>query len=130
MSVAIIRNVYESFARGDVASAFKDFHPQIEWREAENYAYADGNPYIGPDRILQGVFARIGADFEETFKVTPQDFVAEGNTVVTIGRYTGRVKKTGRPIDARFAHIWRLEGGKIRSFEQLTDTAQFVNVMK
>jgi ketosteroid isomerase-like protein len=129
MSVGIVRNVYESFARGDVASAFKDFHPQIEWREAENFLYADGNPYVGADRILAGVFARIGTDFED-FKVTPQDFVHDGNTVVALGRYTGRARSTGKPVDARFAHVWRVEGDKIRGFEQLTDTAQFGNVMK
>lgn len=33
MSVGIIRNVYESFARGDLPGALKDFHPQIDWRE-------------------------------------------------------------------------------------------------
>jgi ketosteroid isomerase-like protein len=129
MSVGIIRNVYESFARGDVASAFKDFHPQIEWREAENFPYADGNPYIGADCVLHGIFARIGADFED-FKVMPQDFVHDGNIVVTLGRYTGRVKATGKPVDARFAHVWKLDGNRITSFEQLTDTLQFGQVMK
>lgn len=129
MSVGIIRNVYESFARGDVPNALRDFHPQIEWREAENFVYADGNPYVGPDRVLHGVFARIGADFDD-FRVSPQDFVHDGNTVITLGRYTGRVKATGKPVDARFAHVWKLDGNQITSFEQLTDTAQFGNVMK
>ena len=129
MSVAMIRNVYDSFARGDVPSAFKDFHPQIEWREAENLAYADGNPYIGGDRILHGVFARLLADFED-YMVTPQEFVHDGNTVVVLGRYKGRVKATGKPVDARFAHVWRIDGSQIRNFEQLTDTAQFVSVMQ
>jgi hypothetical protein len=129
MSVALVRNVYDAFARGDIAAAFKDFHPQIEWREAENFAYSDGNPYIGPDRVLEGVFARLGADFDD-FKVIPQEFVEGGATVVALGRYHGRVRATGKTIDARFAHVWRVEGGHIRGFEQLTDTAQFDNATR
>jgi hypothetical protein len=129
MSVAIVRNVYESFQRGDVAAAFKDFHPQIEWREAENFVYADGNPYIGPDRVLQGVFARLAGDFDD-FRAVPQEFVGAGDTVVTLGRYQGRVRATGKTIDARFAHVWRVEGSQIRGFEQLTDTAQFTNATR
>jgi ketosteroid isomerase-like protein len=124
MSVALVRKVYEAFSRGDLAAAFRDFHPQIEWREAENFTYADGNPYIGPDRVLQGVFARLGVDFDD-FKVLPQEFVGTGDTVVALGRYQGRVRATGKKIDARFAHVWRVEGDNLRGFEQLTDTAQF-----
>lgn len=124
MSVAIVRNVYDAFARGDLAAAFKDFHPQIEWREAENFAYADGNPYIGPDRVLHGVFARLGTDFDD-FKAIPQEFVGSGDTVIALGRYLGRVRATGKTIDARFAHVWRVDGNQIRAFEQVTDTAQF-----
>jgi ketosteroid isomerase-like protein len=124
MSVALVRSVYDAFARGDIAAAFKDFHPQIEWREAENFAYADGNPYIGPDRVLEGVFARLGADFDD-FRVIPQQFVDGGGTVVTLGRYQGRVRVTGKTVDARFAHVWQIEDGKLRGFEQITDTAQF-----
>jgi ketosteroid isomerase-like protein len=129
MSVAVVRNVYEAFARGDVAAAFKDFHPQIEWREAEGFSYADGNPYIGPDRVLQGVFARLGTDFDD-FKVMPHEFVDGGNTVVALGRYQGRVRATGKFVDARFAHVWRVEGSQLRGFEQLTDTSQFANAVR
>jgi uncharacterized protein len=128
-SVALVRNVYDSFARGDVASAFKDFHPQIEWREAEGFSYADGNPYVGPDRILQGVFARLAADFED-YTVVPDEFVDGDRTIVALGRYRGRVRATGRRVDARFAHVWRLEGNLIKGFEQLTDTAQFTEMSK
>jgi hypothetical protein len=30
-------------------------HPDIVWNEAESNSQADGNPYIGPDAILNGV---------------------------------------------------------------------------
>ena len=122
--VAVVRQVYDAFARGDVPAVLATFDAQIDWREAEGSAYADGNPYIGPDAVLQGVFGRLMADFDG-FTVTPQEFLATPDGVVTLGRYTGTNKSTGRPLDAQFAHVWRMHNGRIRQFQQYTDTAQF-----
>lgn len=35
---------------------------KVVWNEAEGKELADGNLYIGPEAVLQGVFARIGAE--------------------------------------------------------------------
>jgi hypothetical protein len=35
--------------------------PSIEWNEAENFIYADRNPYVGPQAVLEGVFTRLGS---------------------------------------------------------------------
>ena len=42
--VALIRNLYEAFAKGDVPAVLAAMSPDIVWNEAENYPYADGNP--------------------------------------------------------------------------------------
>jgi len=47
------------FATGDMPTVLGLMHPKIEWKKAENNSLADGNPYIGPDAILKGVFARL-----------------------------------------------------------------------
>lgn len=45
-------------------------HPEIEWNEAESNSLADGNPYISPNAILEGVFARLGANCKKRSKYT------------------------------------------------------------
>lgn len=35
----------------------------------------------------------------------------------------------GKDLDAQFAHIWWLEGGKITRFQQYTDTAQAIDAV-
>ena len=122
-NVNTIRNLYDLFARGDVPTVLAGFHPEIEWNEAENFPYADGNPYRGPNGVLEGVFARILVDFE-SFAATPETFLDAGASVVALGRYTGTNKATGHAIHAQFAHIWWLDGGKITRFQQYTDTLQ------
>jgi uncharacterized protein len=55
----VIKGVYDAFARGDVASVLGAFDGQIHWMEAENFLYADRNPYMGPQAVAEGVFQRI-----------------------------------------------------------------------
>jgi len=45
-------------------------------------------------------------------------------------RCTGTNKGIGRALDAQFAHVWRVHDGKIRSFQQFTDTAQFAGTAR
>jgi ketosteroid isomerase-like protein len=56
-NVQIISDAYAAFAAGDVPSVLSMMSSDIVWNEAENFPYADGNPYIGPDAVVQGVFA-------------------------------------------------------------------------
>jgi ketosteroid isomerase-like protein len=123
-NVTIIKQIYEAFARGDVPAVFGAFAPSIEWREAEGFIYADGNPYVGPESILQGVFMRLASEWDG-FAVQPQQIVATDQGALTQGRYTGTCKATGRRVDAQFAHVWTIADGKVSRFQQYTDTAQF-----
>ena len=119
-----VRGVYEAFARGDVPAVLAGFDPQIEWNEAENFIYADRNPYIGPQAVLEGVFMRIGGEWA-TFSAVPDEIVGAGETVVSRGRYRGTYKATGNRVDAQFVHVFKFRDGKIAQFQQYTDTAQF-----
>ena len=123
-NMAIIQKVYADFAKGDVAAIGSVMDPAIEWNEAENFPYDDGNPYIGFDAILEGVFARVGGEWDK-FQVTKRKFSNMSNDRILMeGRYTGKYKKTGAPIDAQAAHVWTLKDGLITNFQQYTDTKQ------
>jgi len=119
-----VRSMYEAFARGDVPAVLAGMDPQIEWNEAENFIYADKNPYIGPQAILEGVFMRLGAEWA-TFAVVPEEILGSGDTVIAFGRYRGTFKATGGRVDAQCVHVFRFRDGKITRFQQYTDTAQF-----
>jgi ketosteroid isomerase-like protein len=123
-SVDIVNGIYEAFGRGDVAAVLGAFDSAIDWREADNFLYADGNPYIGPQRVAEGVFQRIVAD-ADGFTLQLNNIIDGGDTVVTEGRYRATMKKTGTPVDAQFAHVWQLRDGKVVRFQQYTDTRQW-----
>ena len=119
-----IQRMYEAFGRGDIATVLGALDPEVEWWEAENFIYADNNPYVGPQAVLQGVFARIGAEWEG-FSVTPKEILDAGETVVGRGYYAGKFRGTGRDVRAQFAHVFSFRDGKVVQFQQYTDTAQF-----
>lgn len=123
----LIRAIYAAFAAGDIPGVVSRMAPDMEWNEAENFPYADGNPYRGPDAILSGVFARLGSEWEG-FAAVPEEFLDAGETIVVLGRYGGACKATGQSLDAQFAHVWRVKDGKAAQFQQYTDTLQAAQV--
>jgi ketosteroid isomerase-like protein len=47
---------------------------------------------------------------------------------VVLGRYRATNRETGKALDAPFAHVWDLRGGKVVRFDQYADTAQLARV--
>jgi ketosteroid isomerase-like protein len=122
-NVETVRSLYAAVARGDVPTLLGAFTADAEWREADNFIYAEGNPYVGPAAILQGVFMRLATEWNG-FAANPETFLDGGDTVIATGRYTGVHKATGKGINAQFAHFWTLQDGKVSHFQQYADTLQ------
>ncbi len=121
-SVLIIQNMYDSFAKGDVETVISMMSKDIEWNEAESFPYADGNPYIGPEAILVGVFGRIDEEWEYWNLVDLQLMAMENEMVLATGRYQAKYKKNGAVINLQMAHLWTLKNDKIIAFQQFADT--------
>jgi ketosteroid isomerase-like protein len=115
---------YAAMGRGDIPFIIATLHPQVVWNEGENFVYADKSPYIGVDALLTGLFARLAGEWDG-FSAVPHEIVDGGETVVAMGRYGGVFKGTGVKIDAQFVHVFRFKDGKVASFQQYCDTAQF-----
>ena len=126
-TVAVIRALYDAFAAGDIPAALGAMSPGIVWNEANNFPYADGNPYIGPQAVLEGVFARCSSEWD-SFGVEVDELIDGGDTVVALGHYTGTFKATGRPQRTQMAHVWRLKDGKAQAFQQYADTLHVAQV--
>ncbi|MGK7295446.1 MAG: nuclear transport factor 2 family protein [Candidatus Wenzhouxiangella sp. M2_3B_020] len=118
-NLEVVRSVYHSFAKGDIPSVLSALSPEIRWTEALGGPY--GGVYIGPDAVLEGVFMKLGSDWDG-FAAVPAEFVSEGDTVVALGQYSATHKDTGKSFNARFAHVWKVSDGKVVEFQQHTDT--------
>ncbi|MGC1203810.1 MAG: ester cyclase [Flavobacteriaceae bacterium] len=129
-NISIIDNLYKAFDAGDIPSVLGALDSKVIWNEAEGNAYADGNPYIGPDAVLNGVFARVGGEWDGFKLVNIELHDMSNNQVLATLRYNGTYKKTKKSIDAQVAHLWTLSNGKITAFQQYVDTKQLADVSK
>jgi ketosteroid isomerase-like protein len=114
-----VQGVYEAFAKGDIPAVIGFLSTDIGWTEAEGFPY--GGTYIGPDAVLSGVFMRLGTEWEG-FAAIPDEFIDAGDTIVVLGKYSGKYKSTGKSFQANFAHVWKIQGGKAIKFVQYVDT--------
>ena len=127
--VETISGLYEAFGRGDVPAVLGAMTPDIQWYEAEGNPYQpSGEPWIGPDAVLNNLFVKLGADWDG-FAVHPASFHDAGDVVVVEARYSGTHTGTGQDIDAQVCHVWTLRDGKICKFQQYVDTAHLQEVM-
>jgi uncharacterized protein len=90
-----------------------------------SFVYADGNPYVGTEAVLQA-FIRLRSDLK-CIAALPEHFVQRSDTVVVEGRYRGKIKATGKLVDAQFAHVWHMRDGKVVRFQQYADTRQWAD---
>jgi ketosteroid isomerase-like protein len=127
-NVAAVKGIYEALGSGDIPAALERMSPAIVWNEADDFPYADGNPYVGPQAVLEGVLARIGGEWDG-FGVHAEEVLDAGDTVVALGRYSGSYKATGKAQDTQFVHVWRLQDGKAVAFQQYANTLHVAKVI-
>jgi uncharacterized protein len=125
-SVDVVRGVYEAFGRGDVPAVLGAMADDIEWHEAEGLPY--GGVYHGGEAVAQNVFGPITQDIPD-FAVKPEEFIASGDAVAAVVRYTGTGKATGKQLNLQVVHVWDVRNGKIAQFRQFIDTAKFLEVV-
>nr|WP_295745585.1 nuclear transport factor 2 family protein [uncultured Acidocella sp.] len=113
----IVRSFYDKLAAGDAPGALGLMEADIEWITMWHYR-VDGR---GPEHVAEGLFKPLIAEWS-SFTLVPSEFIAEGDTVVSLGDFTGVHGTTGKKAEARYAHVWTLKDGKITRFRQYIDT--------
>jgi uncharacterized protein len=118
---AIIDGLYKAFATGNIPGVLGAMDANIHWNEAEGNTYADGNPYIGPEAVLNGVFGRIMQEHEYFNLEDIELHEMLNDKVLATLRYDAK-HKNGKSYNAQVAHFWTLKDGKVVGFQQYVDT--------
>ncbi len=70
-SIEPVKALYAAFATGDMPAALATMAPDIVWNEAENYPYADRNPYVWPEAVLMNLLDdSLSADLSRDGRLT------------------------------------------------------------
>ena len=81
-----VKRFYRLYAIKDIPSTMALFDPQVEMHPAENFIYATGKPYIGPEEIRNYIFTRMDADWDG-FTATTEEILGAGEVVISRGRF-------------------------------------------
>ncbi|MEJ2888630.1 nuclear transport factor 2 family protein [Actinomycetospora aeridis] len=116
-NVATVQGAYDAFNSGDVPGVLAVMQSDIEWIEC---AGPYQGRYVGPQAIVDGVFAPVPGDWSE-FTVIPDEFLEAGDVVVVLGWFAGTARESGTSFRSRFAHVIRMRDGLEASFEDISD---------
>ncbi|CAN7532349.1 nuclear transport factor 2 family protein [Rhizobium leguminosarum] len=104
-----------------------DIAADCRWIEMDGFPCA--GTHVGPQEVFKNVFFALGEAFDGyTFAL--ERLLDAGSDVIGIGDYAGTYRQTGKSFKARVVHVWSVADGKIRRFEQFTDTLRVADAMR
>ena len=118
-NIEIVRAHYAASAEGNVHLMMANVSPQV--RRTEMAGFPCAGTWVGPQAVIDNVFAVLGRDWTN-YRFELQSLVDGGERIVADGAYHGSYRATGKELQARVVHIWKLQNGTIVAFEQFTDT--------
>ncbi|MGL5818290.1 MAG: nuclear transport factor 2 family protein [Phycicoccus sp.] len=122
------RRLYTALQGGDVdtltALLADDFVGDLTPNLPNGYG---ASPYRGREVMLNDGWGRVGA----AFAMSPQvdELIVTEDYIIGRGRYVGETVETKVPVEARFAHFWRVEGDRIIGVVQVTDSAAWEHAL-
>lgn len=120
-NVALVQKLLDAFGRGDVQGILDNCSKECEF-------YCPGPdviPYAGRKKGLAQIKSYfdtlIGTQSDANLSV--DQFVADDDNVVAIGRYLAKVNSTGKQFETPVVLTFQVEGGKVSRHMVLGDTA-------
>jgi uncharacterized protein len=125
-NIKVVKELYRAFREQDYDAFVSITTDDIEW--IQNEGFPGGATYKGSSAVIEGVF-KANNDKWEGFAYHIEDILDAGNSVVVIGKYSGRDRISGKLMSAAAAHIYDLREGKVCRFRMFADTKTIWNAM-
>ena len=119
-TVAVVRSIYDNFAKGEIPLVLETLAPTLEWVESPQEFLPHRGTHRTPGEVAQHVFGMIMDRFDE-FAVIPEKIHDAGDVVTVEGRAKGRIK-TGRTLDAQAVWVWTVNGDRVVANHNYHDT--------
>ena len=127
-NINIAQQAYANFQSGDIAGLLGLLSEDISWTlpEIENIPFTGARQ----GREAVGQFFASLAELQDVLEFTPQTFTAQDDRVIVQGRYSWRVKATGREYSSDWAHVFTVRDGKVVNFHEYMDSAAAANAYR
>ncbi|HET9102555.1 MAG TPA: nuclear transport factor 2 family protein [Solirubrobacteraceae bacterium] len=123
-NLAVTERFYAALAAADARALLELLDPSFRAELTDGLPEGWGGVYTGAHDMLERGWGPIFRVLDS--RPVAQEYLACGpDRLVVLGRYQGRHRGSGRALDAAFAHVLDLAGGRIRSLRQITDSARW-----
>jgi hypothetical protein len=119
-NVALVRQGYEAFQKGDLNALLSLFSSDIDWELPEVEGIAFSGKRHGREAVAE--FFRDMLAAQDVREMVPDQWIAQDDKVVVLGHSTFAVKATGREYSDDYCHVFRIADGKICNFKEYIDT--------
>jgi ketosteroid isomerase-like protein len=121
---AIVRTIYDAFARGDIATIVEHMAADVEWEYGVN---STSVPWLQPRRgrdAVPGFFETLGSAVDvHRFEV--KELLEGKDVVVALIDIEFTVRATGRRVvEEDEVHVWRFANGQVIRYRHRADTHQ------
>jgi len=120
-NVALVKQLYDAFAKGDIKTILDHVTEDVKWSSPGPASIPYAGERTGPAQVREFFERLVGT--QENVNLSPDQFVAQGDAVAVLGRYTGNVKGSGAPFDSPIAHFFTIRGDKVSQWVGMSDTA-------
>ncbi len=96
--VETVREFYSAIAAGDTGKMVELMTPDIEWISVVDFKVQEK----GPAEVMKKVFAPLMQEWE-SFSPAPSEFLVDGSTVVSLGRFACVHRATHKRADIPYA---------------------------
>lgn len=117
----LVRETYAAFGRGDLPAVLAACAEDVDWRSCGPSAAPYTGNYVGRDGVRRFFETLLAAIRLTSFE--PQRFLADGDTIVVLGKEGGTVVATGRAMQYEWAHVFVVRDGRIAAFREFADAA-------
>ncbi|PSB05837.1 DUF4440 domain-containing protein [Pleurocapsa sp. CCALA 161] len=125
-NIEVVKKLYQAFREQDYDTFLRLSIEDIEW--IQNKGFPGGATYKGASAVIEGVF-KANNDKWSDFAYHIEEILDAGNSIIVIGKYSGRDRLSGKSMSAAAAHIYDLHDGKIARFRMFADTKSIWNAM-
>jgi ketosteroid isomerase-like protein len=124
----LVAALYPALAAGDRVELARLVAPDFEGMLTESLPFGIGGVHHGLEAQIDEGWWPFGRAW--AVKVEPSEWIecADGRLLV-LGRYVGRARTTGTPVDVAFAHLWGARDGRLSAIWHLTDSAPLLQAL-
>jgi ketosteroid isomerase-like protein len=119
-NIELVKKGYNAFLIGDKDTLLNLFEDNIEWKVPHIEALPFMRSRKGKENVLK-FFGEI-MQYETVEKFEPQNFYADGETVIIKGVYGGTVTATGISYETEWVHFFTFRNGKVEKFEEVVNS--------